>query len=81
MYLIVILCILALLIALQGYRVAVYRSKFVIKTAEKAAKSEDTVDLILSAWKELERVPYHQMVWKFWIPLDKFVGHCYSRQK
>lgn len=61
-----------LLIAYRGYRIAMYRSEFVIKIAQKAINLEDTVDLIKSAWRELERVPYYQMMWKFWIPMDKF---------
>lgn len=74
MIIIIIMCILVLLIALRGYRVSIHRSEFVIRIAQKAVKSEDTVDLIKSAWRELERVPYYQMMWKFWIPMDKFLN-------
>ena len=69
-----LIAIVILLIAYRGYRVAMYRSEFVIRVAQKAVKVEDTVDLIKNAFDELDRIPYYQMAFKFWIPMNKFLN-------
>ena len=73
MILTILILIFILLIAYRGYRVAAYRSEFVIRVAQKFVKLPEIVDLIRSAFDELDRVTYYQMLWKFWIPMNKFL--------